>query len=51
MNKLTIKQANVALNSYSTEAALRILTQAGYLRWAKGKPIRDKDIKEDPRLD
>lgn len=51
MKKLTIKQANLALKKHGTEAALRILTQAGYLRWAKGKPIRARDIRKDPRLD
>jgi hypothetical protein len=51
MTKITLEQANRLLEQGGTEIALRILTQNGYLWRAEGKPIREEDISEYPRLD
>lgn len=32
------------VDKHGTEAALLLLNQVGYLRWAEGKKIRDEDI-------
>lgn len=51
LTKLTVAQAKKVLGKFGNEAALRILTQEGFLRWAKGKAIRKQDIRQTPRLD
>ena len=50
LRKPTITEAKKLVSEGGTETALRILTREGYLRHAKGLPLRAKDITEYPRL-